>query len=118
MFLPEVLPTDVKKLVVLTKREFDELGEYSCSLPTGTTVGRRWKRDMNAYRQPTCFFLHVCDGRPEPSFRGEDWWMGEYAADPKAKIRDDGTPETVRILWSKIVLSEEAGSRQRPGRSP
>lgn len=29
---------------VMDETEFDKLGEYSCSMPTGTTVGRRWKR--------------------------------------------------------------------------
>lgn len=116
MFLPEVLPTEVKKHVRLTKRELDELPEYSCSMPTGTTVGKRWKRDVNAYRKPITFFLNAFDGSPEPSFRGEDWWMGEYAADPGANLRDDGTPETVRVLWSKVVVSGEGDLPPRTGR--
>ncbi|MGY2732352.1 hypothetical protein [Sphingomonas sp. UYP23] len=29
---------------VLTQREFDDLPEYSLSLPTGTTPGKAWKR--------------------------------------------------------------------------
>jgi hypothetical protein len=30
--------------VSLTKEAFDALDEYSCSIPTGTTIGKRWKR--------------------------------------------------------------------------
>lgn len=31
----------------LTQREFDDLPEYSCTFPTGQTIGKRWKRDRN-----------------------------------------------------------------------
>lgn len=30
-------------VVVLTAREFKDLLEYSCSVPTGTTTGKMWK---------------------------------------------------------------------------
>jgi hypothetical protein len=33
----------VNGAVLLTKREFDDLLEYSSSLPTGTTPGKAWK---------------------------------------------------------------------------
>jgi len=36
----------------LTQAELGELLEYSCSLPTGQTPGKRWKRNDNAYRTP------------------------------------------------------------------
>lgn len=41
--------------LVLTQQQFDELSNYSHSLPTGTTIGKRWKRQ-----------------------RGIDWMVGEY----------------------------------------
>lgn len=44
-------------VVTLTKAEFDALLTYDTSLPTGTTVGKRWKRVI-----------------------GDVWWMGEYVA--------------------------------------
>jgi len=33
----------------ITQKELDDLGEYSCSLPTGTIIGKRWKckKDYN-----------------------------------------------------------------------
>lgn len=58
----------------LTQREFDPLPEYSCSIPTGTTIGKRWKRHEGAYDQR----FRAAGGKP--------WWIiGEYieAADPK-----------------------------------
>ena len=41
-----------KPTLRLTQSEFNELLEYSCSLPTGQTVGKQWKRNDNAYRTP------------------------------------------------------------------
>ena len=38
---------------------FNELADYSCTLPTGTFVGKRWKR-----------------------LQDDQWWMGEYVDDP------------------------------------
>jgi hypothetical protein len=35
-------------VVLLTRAEFARLGEYSCSIPTGVTIGKRWKRNLNA----------------------------------------------------------------------
>lgn len=45
------------RIVKLTQSEFAALPEYSHSVPTGTTIGKRWKAKL----------------------RGENnWWMGEY----------------------------------------
>lgn len=30
----------------MTMAEFGSLPEYSCPLPTGTTAGKQWKREM------------------------------------------------------------------------
>ena len=38
--------------VEISREELARLPEYSCSLPTGTTVGRRWRRNAGAYRSP------------------------------------------------------------------
>jgi hypothetical protein len=67
---------------MLTRREFDALPDYSCSLPTGTTVGKRWKKS-NVY------------------FRGRDitaplvWHMGEYV--------ESYIPGQIGIEWSLII---------------
>lgn len=66
--------------VVLSVKEFQNLGEYSASLPTGTTIGKRWKCDDSKWKRPG----------PEPM-----WWMGEYI--------DHADPEKVGIKWRKIV---------------
>lgn len=46
----------------LTRDDFDDLPEYSASLPTGTTPGKRWKRDT-----------------------AQGWFLGEYV-----EINEDG----------------------------
>jgi hypothetical protein len=61
--------------VRLSLKEFEELPEYSHSLPTGTMrdrspVGKKWKRA-------------ICDAHGRPT--GE-WWMGEYTAPLPAMI--------------------------------
>lgn len=50
----------VTAIAVMNKSEFDALPEYSVSLPTGATIGKRWKRKCK-------------DG----------WLVGEYAPDPE-----------------------------------
>ena len=66
--------------VYMTLAEFEGLLEYSCSLPTGTTAGKRWRR-----RVP---YMHRPGDRPQ-------WFMGEY-----------GEPEgdQVPITWREIFI--------------
>lgn len=53
----------------MTQQEFDALYEYSCSLPTGTTVGKKWKRNMNWH-----------------TGQSADWVTCEYVPDPDPKM--------------------------------
>lgn len=71
------------KNTVLTRDELFELPEYSCSLPTGTIIGKRWRRDVHAYREP-----------PVPAEQHE-WQIGEYVEHPD--------PELVGIVWTWAV---------------
>jgi hypothetical protein len=64
--------------VKMSIAEFDALLEYSTTLPTGTTIGKKWKR-------------HILSGLN----RGE-WWLGEYVPDPS------GSSGKVGITWKKI----------------
>lgn len=67
--------------VILTKQQFAELNEYSTSIPTGATIGKRWKR---------CLW---------PSANGgpTTWLMGEFVA---VKGRDD----VADITWKRIEI--------------
>lgn len=64
-------------VIVLSQAELNSLPEYSWSLPTGTTIGKRWKCQT---RQGT-------------------WVLGEYAVSV--------LPGMVDIHWSRIVIGEE-----------
>jgi hypothetical protein len=70
--------------VILSKKEFDNMYEYSTSLPSGTYYGKCWKAKW-----------------------GAGWFMGEYVPDPRAKIGKDGQPDSVKINWRKIEVEGE-----------
>lgn len=78
-------------VVTMTRAELEalkrEVGEYSCSLPTGTTIGKRWVRDSGAY-----FYGYI-----DPERR---WMIGEYIPDPR------GDPKMVGIRWSRVHLTD------------
>lgn len=69
--------------VVISRKDLFMLPEYSCSIPSATTVGKRWKCDVHAYRRP-----YVPDNQHE-------WRIGEYVEDPD--------PNMVGIRWSWAV---------------
>jgi hypothetical protein len=62
---------------VMTRHAFNSLLEYSRSLPTGTTIGKRWRRNCGPH----------------------GWFMGEYVDDPY--------PSQVGIAWRQILIAEE-----------
>lgn len=66
----------------ISRRAFNSLPEYSCTLPTGTTIGKVWKRNRNF-------------GRDLPP----DWVICEYLSDPE--------PGYVRIEWRKPEIVEQ-----------
>jgi len=65
--------------VSLTKSEFEKLPDYSCSLPTGATIGKQWKRRNDYYDE------------------SKGWTRGTYSR------RIDA--ETVAITWEKIWIA-------------
>ena len=73
----------------MTLKELTELPEYSLTLPTGTTVGKRWR--AHPIRQAcTCH----CTGKPDPSCT--QWSVGEYCP---SSVQD-----SVDILWRPVVI--------------
>ena len=81
------------KETVISRAELAKLPEYSCSLPTGTTIGKRWRRDVHFNKPPA--------GRPAP-----EWCIGEYF--------DDGTPGMVAIRWTWAVDEQRNVHRGDP----
>jgi hypothetical protein len=78
---------DSLPVLKLTCREFKKLSEYSASLPTGTTPGKRWKRLDGAHDHA---FIRA-GGKPK-------WQIGEY--DPACP--DDA--KTIKINWYRPVI--------------
>lgn len=62
------------KEVIIPQAELRSLPEYSCTLPTGTTIGKRWRR-RTPYRSDSY-----------------DWMIGEYT--------DIGDPDNVGVSWA------------------
>jgi hypothetical protein len=83
------------KIVFMSERKVKKLPEYSTSLPTGTTIGKRWKADKNARRHPE-------DRTPKP-----DWMLAEYY--------DINDVNKVGIRWTKIIVVAESSPGQPAG---
>lgn len=79
----------------LTRGEFDGLGEYSCSLPTGVRIGKRWKRNLNAYVSEYAH-LDFFDGAPAVIVQPEVWVVGEYCAGTRPGYAD--------VRWYRPVV--------------
>ncbi len=74
----------------LTQEEMDALSDYSCTIPTGTTIGKKWKR-REPYR----------DDQGPPFY----WYTGEYVPHPD--------PELMGIKWRRIqIISKRVVSRE------
>ena len=75
---------------VISREELAKLGEYSCTLPTGTTIGKRWRRNVNAFKS----VLPSGQQNPHgPRQRLEpEWMIGEYY--------DIGSEIGVRFTWA------------------
>lgn len=58
---------------VVSRAELGALLDYSCSLPSGTTVGKRWRRNVHAFR-------HDRVGAPA------EWVIGEYVDIGSGKV--------------------------------
>jgi hypothetical protein len=69
--------------VLMSALQFEELPDYSCSLPTGTRIGKRWRRREPYIIQSGTMFTY---------------WLGEYV--------HSSDPETVGIEWRQIVLPD------------
>lgn len=78
-------PEKTNAPICLSEKDFDALDDYSCSIPTGTYVGKRWKR-----RHP---YVHYPDVVPT-------WTMGEYY--------EYGDHGRVGINWRPIVVANAA----------
>jgi hypothetical protein len=92
----------VKKVeyVELKQYEFDEqlsdYGEYSCSLPSGTTIGKKWFYNQDAYRPGQAGAVARAETKMTGAF--PDWWQGEFAE------LVPPIPNRVAIIWRKVRI--------------
>ena len=66
------------KTAIVDPEMFSSLLDYSSSLPTGTTIGKRWKRRRDYHDE------------------SKGWVMGEYLA--------DSDPDYVQIKWRDLEV--------------
>lgn len=80
VYHPEIMAMPVEEIAI---RDFFKMLEYSTSLPTGTTMGKRWRRAVGRRACPS------------------GWLTGEYG---------DVVPESggtlTTILWRRVVFSD------------
>ena len=99
----EARPVVEEKFVELTRVEFNKLlneyGEYSCSLPSGTTVGKKWFRNEDAFNNTRDGYVARAETKMADVF--PNWWQGEYVE------LDPPHPTAVGIRWRRIQIKKE-----------
>lgn len=87
------------KTALMDRKAFDDLLDYSCSMPTGAFVGKRWKRGECACCTP--FRKHNGQMAVRRSYGTCEehnlWLMGEYI--------QDADPEYVCVKWREILIA-------------
>ena len=86
---------DAFPAICLSPSDLAALREYSRTLPTGTTIGKRWKRNANDGLRFPIDVWGLCFVFPGPP----RWMMGEYA--------ESALPGMVDILWYRIEVAED-----------
>ena len=86
--------------LVISRDELSALPEYSCSIPTGTTIGKRWRRDVQ-FNTPRAKGQTI-----EP-----EWMIGEYYELPESERYDRFDNAQVGIRWYWAL--EEPGKVHR-----
>lgn len=89
--------------VALSREEFLELPEYSCTLPTGT-IGKRWKR------------VEPYQASRELGALGATWYLGEYVGAEKYiydRVDEDAANVAVYVYaeldYDGILRDEKEG---------
>ena len=79
---------------VIALADLMALPEYSCTIPTGTTIGKRWRRATIWGRRAD---------KPLEKYPDTEWWIGTYVEDPE--------PHMVGIVWEWAVAELETPHR-------
>jgi len=109
-------PVSGHPITEVTRAEFDALLDYSCSLPTCTSLGKKWKRDDWSFqRKPRDLDALLNDMRrrgpltdasvrvaQETLAEGVLWVMGYFYED----FTDDRGRERTRMGWRRLKVME------------
>ena len=58
---------------VIDLKELENLLEYSTTLPTGTTIGKRWRRALRPRADVTEWWIGAYVEHPDPKLVGIEW---------------------------------------------
>lgn len=78
----------VEREEVISLQALLALPEYSCSIPTGTTIGKRWRRATIWGRRAD---------KPLDRYPETEWWIGTY-------VEHTGSDRVVDIKWVWAVV--------------
>lgn len=87
-------------IAMMSVKEFNALGEYSCSIPSGTTPGVVWKRNIHAYSAHGCVICRN-DRRMCPQHAEDVWYLGEYY---ELTPQEGRRPDLIGIRWFTIAV--------------
>ena len=71
---------DAKPTIRLFRWELESMNDYSHSLPSGQTPGKKWRRSINSKFRP---------------FKPSNWLVGEYGEPAEGYIP---------VIWYRVVL--------------
>ena len=78
--------------LVISRPDLENLLEYSTTLPTGTIIGKRWRKDVNAIK---AMFGGKLGLEPE-------WAIGEYVHSDEIDwiaLGEESLPNQIGIKW-------------------
>lgn len=73
--------------------EIEKLYEYSCTMPTGVTVGKRWRRHDGSFDRD----FMTKGGKPR-------WLIGRYEEAPDGPIRAPDPEGKVAWVWKTVAM--------------
>jgi len=93
-------PNEIE-IIELTKVQFDNISEYSLTIPTGKEIGKTWKRDINQLQMHPSPFNAMILPNPWNHIYEQDisniWVMGKYT-----EFEEGEHKGWVKIKWFEI----------------
>lgn len=102
-FTDEVDQDTGHKIVEISESDVGQMGEYSCSLPSGIIVGKRWLRHLDAFSMRNTI-VNVLDRARKGGWlpRHKRLLMGEYGEEFEREDKYGRKEEHIKIHWHRI----------------